>query len=961
MLRSLLIVLCLLGGINHLEAASLKGRIIDSESKLPLIGATLMVENNNIGTAADADGTFELTGIPAGEHKIIISYLGYVTKEVFITFTKNQEVERDFKLTPSSNELPTVEVVNRAQGQVRAYNQQKNAESIVNVVSAEMIQSFPDLNAADALQRVTGVTLQRDQGEGRYVQLRGTPPEFTNFNVNGIQLPSPESEIRTVGMDIINASQIQNIEVAKVLRPDMNADAIGGSVNLTTKRAETSEPVIKALIAGGFNNLRNSPNGELQYTFSQRKGRFGFLINSNLNYTQQGADNIEFNYEKGVFFGDSGEDNYHIQYNEVQLRHYNLTRQRTGLSATLDYYLDENNVVYITGMYNHFSDDEIRRRKVYTLDDALSERSYLYGGLEHDVRDRLEEQILSVVNIGAEHKFGNAELDYEVSFAEAIQKQDNGIEVAFDNPGQAIFIRFDDRNPTYPKPTYPDPDNAGQATDYRKYEMDKLIFTNELAEDLNITGQLNFKQPYRFSEKSKGYFKAGTLIRGKDKFRDIQASSYGAYRPVSTLYPIPGDSLNLLTVADDFRDENLLNEGYVMDAMPNPDKMREFYERFQTLFVFGSAGITETRERTYGEDFLATENVYAGYLMWRHDFDNLMIMTGLRYEQTDIDYQGYRINKRSSGFITGMDTITDSRRQAFMLPNLQFKYSPARDFNLRAAITYSYARPNFRDVIPYRVQQERNEVQFGNPAIDYPLAMNIDLLAEKYWLGRNMISGGLFYKDIQDFIFNYRVFGFEGDPREANLSRVQVEIPLNGQSAQVRGAEISTNMFFNFLPRNWKYLGVFANYTYTNSVATINKRLPANDFSNIIRFGEDYTDLFIEGELERLPLPGQANHTINFALFYDKQNVYFKVALNYTDAFLNALGADSDLDEYYGENFRVDINGYYQFNDYFQVFADVRNVSNEPLRFYLGDPENNRLLQQEFYSYWARIGFRINL
>lgn len=950
-----------LAGQNSAFAVKISGKITDAKNGNPLVGATVMITVQNIGSLSDANGNYLLTGVPSGEHILEISYLGYQPVAITVNVIEGTPLVKNISLEPSLNELTGVDIVSRAEGQVKAFAEQRDAENIVNVVSAQMIQSFPDLNAADALQRVAGVSLQRDQGEGRYVQLRGTPPEFTNFNINGIQLPSPESEIRTVGMDIVNASQIQTIQVAKVITPDMNADAIGGSVNLITKRAESYEPEIKALMAGGFNNLRQSPNGELQFTYSQRKGRFGFLLNSNMNYTHQGADNIEFKYEKGVFFGDEGPDNYHIQYNEVQLRHYDLKRTRTGLSATLDYYLDENNVVYVTGMYNHYKDDEIRRRKVYTLDDALSERSYLYGGIEHDLRDRIEEQLLSVINIGAEHTFGSVKLDYEVSWAEAIQRQNNGMEVTFDNPGQAIFIQFDRADPEYPKATFPDPDNAGQATDYDNYELEDLLFTNELSEDINVTGKLNLKLPYTINENHKGYFKVGTLIRGKNKYRDVRATSYAAYSTTSRIYPLPGDTLSLLRVAGDFKDDNLLDKGYEMEAMPDPDKMRDFYEEFQNLFIYGSSGITETRERTFGEDYLASENVYTGYAMFRHDYKKLMILGGLRYEQTDIIYQGYRINKRSSGYITGIDTIDDSRRQAFFLPNFQLKYTPAPGVNYRAAITYSYARPNFRDVIPYRVQSERSEVRFGNPDIDYPLAMNIDLLAEKYWRGRNMISGGLFYKEIQDFIFNYRIFGFEGDPREANLSRVQVQIPLNGQRASVRGAEISGNVFFNGLPGHWKNLGVFANYTYTNSTAIINKRLPANDFSNIILFGEDYDELFFENQDERLPLPGQANHTVNFALFYDKQKVYFKVAVNYTDAFLNALGADADLDEYYGANFRVDLNGYYQFNDYIQVFGDVRNVTNEPLRFYLGAPENGRLLQQEFYSFWARLGLRINI
>ena len=944
-----------------MNAATLKGVITDSADGSFLPGASVVLIGTSRGAVASPDGSYILTKLPKGTYTFEASFIGYQDQVFTIEFSEDESVVvHNIKMQGSAEQLPIVMVKGRARGQVRALNRQEESENIINIVDAEQIQSFPDLNAADAMQRITGVTLQRDQGEGRYVQLRGTPPEFTNFNINGIQLPSPESEIRTVGMDVINASQIQTIEVSKVIRPDQLADAIGGSVNLVTKRAETAEPQVRFLAAGGFNNLRKTPNGELQFSYAQRKNRFGFLINSNYTYTEQGADNIEFKYEKGVFFGDTGRDNYHLQYTEVQLRHYNIVRKRTGLSATFDYMLDEFTTFYVSGMFNRFSDQETRRRKVYTLDDALSERSYLYGGIDHDLKDRQKIQTISMVNIGGEHKYYKATIDYEFAWSEALEEQPDRMEVVFENPGQAIFIQFDVSDPEYPKATFPDANNSKLATAYDRYEMDQLLFEQHYARDRNLTGRFNVKLPYHLGGQT-GYFKFGSLMQFKDKSRDIRGTSYAAYFPNSQIYPLPGDTLVLTTVTDDFYDDNLLNQGYVLEAMPNPDKMRDFYEEFQNLFIYGDAGITETRERTFGQDYLATEDVYTAYGMFRHDFNKLMVLGGLRFEQTNIDYLGYRISKSSSGFITSLDTISDQRIQRFFLPNLQFKYQLKEDLNLRAAITSSYARPNFRDVVPYRVQEERTEVRFGNPNIDYPHATNFDLMAEKYWGAGNMISFGYFYKNIDNFIFNYRIFGFEGDPTQANFSRVQVEIPINGKAAYVNGLEFQTQFMMRFLPGIWTNLGFFGNYTYTYSEAVINERLPANDFSNVIIFGEDYDDFFNDAAQEIIPMPGQAPHTLNLSFFYDTPKFYVRLAANFNESYLYRLGADSDLDEYYGEYWRLDFNTYYQITPALQVFADWRNITNQPLKFYLGDPSEGRVLQQEFYSFWARLGIRLNL
>jgi TonB-dependent receptor len=940
------------------EAATIEGRVSDAITGETMPGTTIYIKGTTLGATVNTEGFYSLKNVPAGDHVLIAHFLGYRDEEFKIATEGDLKYTKDFIMVSSSTNLTEFVVSERATGQVRTMNQQRDADNIKNIVSAEQIRSFPDLNAADALQRIPGVTLTRDQGEGRFVSLRGTPPELSNFNVNGIELPSPESSIRTVGMDVFNASQIQTIEVSKVLTPDMIGDAIGGSINLTTKRAESTTPEFNVVVAGGYNNLRNTPNAEGQFTFAQRTGRIGFLMNANYNRSIQGADNMEFKYEKGAFFGGSGPDNFGIQYTEVQLRHYEVDRKRVGLSTAFDFYINENNRIYLSGMYNNFSDLETRRRKVYTLDDATSERNYLYGGIEHDVKDRERIQNISTISLGFEHDLKLGNLKYEFSWSQATEDQPDRMEAVFENPGQAINIRFDMSNPDFPRATFPNPDNAALATAYDRYDLDKLIFENHEAVDRNLIGRLDYEIPYG-KDKSKGVIKVGTLLRFKDKSRNITAKSYGAYNPQSTIYPIRGDTLNLLTVSDDFRTDNLLDEGFVMEAMPNPDLMREFFDRWPTLFIFGSQGITETLERSFTQDYTANENVQAYYAMVRHEFNDLMVLSGVRYERTDIDFQGFQMNKRSSGFYESLDTLTNSRTIEFWLPNIQFRYRVTPDFNVRGALTYSYSRPNFRDVVPYRVQAERNEVRLGNPDLEYPAAMNLDFLVEKYWGGRNIISGGLFYKRIDNFIFNYRVFGYEGDPTQANFNRLDIELPVNGQSAFVSGAEVQLQTFFTFMPGHWKNLGISTNYTYTHSEARINKRFPSNDNVNIVRIGEDFNQYFDSEDSEIITLPGQAANTLNLSLFYDSPKFYFKVSANYNEDFLSTLGADSDLDEYYGAQWRIDLNGYYQFNDMIQVFGDLRNATNAPLRFYLGPPDNRRILQTEFYSFWARLGVRL--
>ena len=343
----LLAVFLFAGCLFAQKTNAISGKIIDALSNEALIGATIQIEGTGLGTASDANGLFNLTGIAAEEIVIKVAFIGYESYTQHHNFTKNPAPVFRIKLQPSALSLAEVQIEGKAAGQIRAMIDQKKAENIKNIVSAEQIATFPDMNAAEVMQRIPGITLQRDQGEGRFVQLRGTPPELTNFNVNGEQVPSPQGGVRYVGMDIIPADQIDFIEVSKVMTPDMDADGIGGSVNIKTKEAADEIPDVRATLASGYNNLRQTPNYQFQFTYGQRFGKFGFNLNSSFFQNNQGTDNIEYEFVKGPFFGNqnAGVNNFNVQYREMQLRHYDITRTRISVSPTFDFRFNKSSFI----------------------------------------------------------------------------------------------------------------------------------------------------------------------------------------------------------------------------------------------------------------------------------------------------------------------------------------------------------------------------------------------------------------------------------------------------------------------------------------------------------------------------------------------------------------------------------------------------------------------------------------
>ncbi len=947
---------CFLASCWSFSQNTINGSVLDAQNNLPLIGASVAVENTAIGTTTADDGTFQLDNLSQNNLVLVVSYVGYDSKILAINLNNTKKIT--IRLQPAALELEEVVVEGIAAGQIKAMVEMKKAENIKNIVSAEQIKTFPDMNAAEVMQRIPGITLQRDQGEGRFVQLRGTPPELTNFNINGEQVPSPEGSFRYVGMDIIPSDQIETIEVTKVMTPDMDGDGIGGSVNINTKSAEEGKPEIRATLASGYNHLRAQPNYNAQFSFGQRYGKFGFQLNASYFQNNQGSDNIEYKFAKGPFFStdsqSAGRDNFFLHYREAQLRHYDVTRTRISASPTFDYKFNANSQIYLRAMYNSFVDDETRRRLIYDLDDPLSATYYLFGGVEHDVKSRTKQQTLSSVALGGEHKWDKITLDYQLFYAVAGEREPNRLEAGFESPGQAIAISFDDTDPDFPRATFPSATNAPNATDFENFNLEELLLETTQVEERLFTPRINITIPYELNGGQNGYVKFGGKIRSRTKTQNIRSQTFGAYSETSRLYPGTGAPLNLLTASDDFRTDDLLGRGYTMQSMPSASVLRDFYEFYPQFFIIDR---NSTRKNSYNQDYEYKEDIYAAYAMLRHNWNKLMILGGLRFERTDVTQnQGFGVILDGNKFI-GVDTINTPRVQDFLLPQIQFKYNLTPNINLRAALTYTYSRPNYVDVIPSR-EEDRNEVSIGNPNLNFPRSMNIDFMIERYY-NRSIFSGGVFYKNIQDFVFSYKRFGREGAPGSGNFPVFEFTKPLNGRDAEVLGVEVQAQFKFDFFKGFLRHFGTFTNYTYTASRAFIPRRVPANYAEAIIidPLKDDLSTFFEDDNQEQIQLPGQAEHTANIGLFYDAKKLFARLTVNYQDDFLVEIGPDQDLDEYYDQALRLDFTINYQINSNLNFFSDWINLTNTPLRFYLGTPDITK--QQEFYSWWMRAGLRL--
>lgn len=881
------------------QQAIIKGKITDVVNKEVLTGATITLSGANNTTVTDVNGEFLIYAQP-GDRQLLVRYLGYRDTTIALQLKGNETRSLNIGLSSTYARLSSVIVMGLLQGQAKALNQQKNADNIKNVIAADQIGRFPDPNAAEALQRVPGVNIERDQGEGRYVFVRGLAPQFTNVSVNGEQIPSPEADVRYVALDAIPADQLASIEVSKSLTPDMDGDAVGGSVNLITRTAQSKIPRINASVAGGYNQLMRRANIQGQLQYAQRLGnkeKLGLMFNSSYYHNDLGSDNLERS----------------PQDNEVELRDYELTRTRLGISSTLDYRFNPRHEIYLRALYSRFTDREWRRRYVFKPEDEEIEKL---------TKDRFEAQSVTSINLGAKHNFQNFFLNYEVQYSMGRQN------TPYDN--EIGFIAGIPSTLTYNDPKYPSI-IADNFTDNTAYEFDEAGFGHTLAKDRNITAKFDLGIPYKLSN-SNGLLKLGAKLRRKKKSYSISQDYYGAIADIPTL-----DAFDEDPIKDKFMDGRY--------NLGRPLYVGSFIRYFNANPSEFEASLEDKAIDEALEAYDAEENVYAAYVMARQQFKKIMVLAGVRYEKTKVSYNSKDVVIDGAGDLQEIVPVSGSSNYDFLLPQASVRYQLSRFTNLRAAATFSYARPNFSEIIPSQeINQEDGIATAGNAALKPVSAFNLDLLAEHYFGNVGVLSGGFFYKRLNDFIYRRVLFNspypLTGTPYINSIDVVQAQ---NGNKANVTGFEVAFQNNLSFLPGALKYFSVYLNYTYAHSAATLQSRT---------------ADATKPNATEELRLPGQATHVGNLSLAFERKKFNARISLNFNGEYLSEVGATKEEDIFVKDRVQADISAGYAINKHWRLFAEALNITNQPFERYMAT--KNQLIQREYYQQWGRLGIKFD-
>lgn len=912
------------------------GKVIEKITKASLPGASVRLNVGNRYTISDQTGDYEFLRVPEGTYEVEVIYMGYQAQKQTVTVTKGGNTVLNFSLEDGAYAMNQVVVMgDRLRGQARALNQQKNKSNISNIISSDQVGRFPDANIGEALRRVPGVTMQNDQGEARNIIIRGLAPELNSVTLNGDRIPSAEGDNRRVQMDLIPSDIISNIEVNKTLTSDMDADAIGGSVNLITRATPNGER-ISATLSSGYNPIRDKAlyTGGFVYGNRFAKSAIGMVLSGSYNNQIYGSDNVEAAWAKDDF------GNAYVE--ETDIRRYDVQRVRRSVAAAVDFKLGTNHTIFANAMYNWRDDRENRYRmridniapQYNSNDEIIGYRGRIglqtKGGADNDRNKmtRLEDQRVQNYSLRGEHLITSGlDMDWTVSYSTAREYRPNERYMLFRQNNRTLNYTGTSEFPVF---------NATNL-DANAVGLNTISENNDLTEESELGAKLNLRVPLSVIAGQKGRLRFGGRLRIKDKDRN---NSFTEYDPINgALIPNLGSIPNTYFDGKNFQ----AGEQYVPGLFASRAYLSSL--NLSNASVFEA---TDAASEYLALNYNAKENILAGYLRWDQDInDKLSVIAGLRFEHTRINYTGNIIEDEED--LAGLRNVKNNYSD--WLPSLTLKYQANDDLVLRGAFTTALARPNYYALTPFvGIIAGDEEITAGNPNLDATYAYNFDLMAEQYFKSVGLISGGVFYKRLKNFIYTYSDRSYTTSKFTNDFPDLANPIPAgeqwafqqnrNGESVNVYGFEVAVQRQLDFLPSKFlRGFGVYANYTFTKSKA-----------KGITNEDGDFR--------ENITLPGTAPHMLNASLSWENSRFSARLSANYTAAYIDELGGDAFGDAYYDKQFFLDANASIKVSKVARFFAEATNLTNQPLRYYQGVVSQTR--QIEYYRPRYNLGVKFD-
>ena len=772
--RSILVTFILLAlfSATTVKAGIIKGRVLDIDTHEGIAGAFIDIVGTKDLTVSDVNGYFVFEDLHKGTYYLSAKMLGYKdTQTAPIELdSKKEAITQDIYLKSDSKELNDVQVkgVKNKETDASARLDEKLASNVINIVSAKTIEQLPDLNVANVMQRVSGVSMVKNSsGDNTEAIIRGMPPRYSSTLINGTTAPSTSGSSRSVSLDMIPSSLVGRIEVTKALTPDQEANGLGGTVNIEMKDAP-AQPLFYIDLSSGYNqyffshdistfntsvvnkkdpaelNLARYPNYSYEsvlsdftrpnmivttkkpfpalngnFAFGHRffHDKLGVLVSATVNNTSEGSiDN---------FYGTQTNSHNSLDIISWNKREYDTQTMGFGSNVKLDYQLDKNNKISLYNSFLQMTQDRVRLES-----DTTAEINK--GRVGSSVVTNIDISTLNSTNLqGHHHLMKGLELDWSLVYSVATSQSPDLVTENFIQTIHPVV-----------EPVYLNYTSCVTREWQHNTDEDKTAYLN-LEYKTSI-----FDQSFEF--------KTGGMAR--DKFRNNYANEYTFDQPI-------------------------VNPG-------NPD--------MSTVEVTQNRNAQQRNGNPINNpgNYKATEDIDAGYIQVKTNFGKLQVLTGVRVEFT------HQTNFHSET----QDVLVPFTRNVYsyydMLPSLHLNYKITEDQNMRMSVYQGLSRPNYTELVSYTAQGANGGSQ-GNINLRHSVGTCFDARYEIYPGKEEVFTAGVFYKQIQR-------------PIEDVLGANNITKPTNGPDCANYGFElVGIKYFGNF--------GISANYTYTKSVINNSK------------------------------------------------------------------------------------------------------------------------------------------
>lgn len=890
---------------------SIVGQVTHEVTRSALAGAAVSLQSDpSLRVFTEADGSFRLQGVPAGPQAVVVDYTGLDQSLARVAVVAGAAATVAVKLNAGIYRLEKFEVSSVREGQAAAISSQRAADNIKTSMATDAFGNVADSNLGNLLVKMSGLSGERDEGDVFQIAVRGMSANLNSVTVDGNRMSgaTTRNSGRAFEIDKVSTASIESIEVFKAATPDMDADSIGGSINLKTKSSfDRTGRVFDYTVSMNtyFQSGTKYPSGSFSYSdVYGADRRLGLSVSGSWNRTYGPRSAFRAGYTNPTLTAPAPMTDFQTAEDEIRL-------DRGGVGMKAEYKLTSFASVFLGVMYNNFRDvmDQHKQRVRRSNGTAVSPDDvvtvFTNGQFEYEMESRVRTVKTLRLHAGGKLNWRGYQVEFDGTHAPSIgheKREDlslrvNNVNYVVDRTNRLHF-------PSIVRTGGQDPANYDNAF------TDSLNRKDFHADDQISSAQLNVKRSFATSWLT--HLKGGVRYRFQEKKQDRAQDVFtyvGADGVAGRVAATGINDDNLNRFRDDGHRYQPIN-GFYSDFTPWPD-WRKMHREFAANPALFSYNRNSSGQNLLVNDGKASEGVFASYLQGNVKVGTFSALAGARMEQTDVSGTGPLTDTR---FPTSQpesrfgSKITRKSSYTNLFPSVHLRYEPIRDTLVRASVSTGIGRPSFNDLMPITtIDTARNSINQNNTSLKPQRSTGIDLSIEHYLKPVGVFSVGVFQKEIKDYIFDIRntVPGGAGNGFDGLYEGFDFNTKTNGGWARVKGFEANYQQQLTFLPGWLSGFGVFANYTRLVTRGTFSGTVVVDKLANFT------------------PLAS------NFGLSYIRSKLTLRGQLNYEGVRLTSFNVNPALQQFQEQRASVDMSAKYALNPRLGFFVDAYNVFNE--------------------------------